>query len=380
MKKLALLLALVLLLTSFSALADVKIGDTSEEVRYLQWLLIETGWLFSKADGVFGAKTQEAVMNYQRYKGIEPTGVADDWLMEQLDHDRIRLDQEHYGPGYYQAYEGDYVPPFPTGPDVLEDGEPANWCRTMVLSGMLQRDACDEHMPLLERDWSLTQSGDPAGCAEASEMWLSEIRELCAKWIENAPAEDKLYTLSALSAWEAYFGESLAAMYATWNDPAVVEPEMNLMVKNFAGALCEIRYGNLPADPSLAYHAPARENPGGGCLYWSDGIGVDYVTACPEHAALCQREYDWVWNGASDDSYLEELGTDWEQSLLALYDQWLARCDETQAEAVLNVRANFFKALTAQDIALYSGRDAALARLLVVQYEATRLCALLNRA
>ena len=60
MKKLAMLtaFALVLLCLCPAALADVGVGDRGEEVRYLQWLLIQTGYLSGSADGAFGPKTE----------------------------------------------------------------------------------------------------------------------------------------------------------------------------------------------------------------------------------------------------------------------------------------------------------------------------------
>ncbi len=56
---------------------SMKNGDSGEAVRSLQANLIALGYLSGKADGKFGASTENAVKAFQTANGITATGVAD---------------------------------------------------------------------------------------------------------------------------------------------------------------------------------------------------------------------------------------------------------------------------------------------------------------
>ena len=73
----ALLLALVMLCAS-AASAELRRGDSGDEVYALQELLFESGWLFELPDGAFGKKTEQAVKDYENHVGLPVDGVADD--------------------------------------------------------------------------------------------------------------------------------------------------------------------------------------------------------------------------------------------------------------------------------------------------------------
>lgn len=386
MRRLALLLILALLMSWVPALADVSRGDRGEEVRYLQWLLFENGWLFEEPDGIFGGHTEEAVKTYQRAKGLEPTGRADYALMEMIDHDRMALDRENFGPDYYMAYDGDFVPPFPTGPDAGSDFSngveyqyaPPAACQTYVLRQIVWRDTCERHLALLGREYDLTVYGGASGFNEAGTLWYDEIKAMYGEWIEEAPAERKLDVLAAWTAWNAAFADQRGAMYACFNNPDLVEEELAKLLRLYAGTLCELRNSEPPADPDMDYIDGEDEVLGDHCEYWAEDMGTDYLSPCDAHAALFSREYDWTWNGASDSVALEALASEWDQALLEMYDRWLGYCDETQAEAVKYAQADFFHALTAQAKALEPYGTADIGQLRVVQLETARLCELLN--
>ncbi|MBR6187285.1 MAG: peptidoglycan-binding protein [Clostridia bacterium] len=77
MKRLIALLLVLLLLPVFAS-AELKRGDRGEEVKELQQILIELGFLEDKADGIFGKKTEKAVKALQEYWGVNTTGRLDD--------------------------------------------------------------------------------------------------------------------------------------------------------------------------------------------------------------------------------------------------------------------------------------------------------------
>lgn len=56
--------------------AVLKQGATGGEVKELQRRLKEWGYYFGEVDGVYGAKTVEAVKYFQRKNGLTPDGIA----------------------------------------------------------------------------------------------------------------------------------------------------------------------------------------------------------------------------------------------------------------------------------------------------------------
>lgn len=52
-------------------------GDKNDEVKQMQTMLVEMGYLQGTPDGSFGSKTESAVKTYQEAMGLESTGIAD---------------------------------------------------------------------------------------------------------------------------------------------------------------------------------------------------------------------------------------------------------------------------------------------------------------
>lgn len=59
-------------------------GDQGNEVRDLQKMLIETGYMQGTADGGYGEGTVRAVRAAQKWLGLMPTGIADETLIRLL--------------------------------------------------------------------------------------------------------------------------------------------------------------------------------------------------------------------------------------------------------------------------------------------------------
>lgn len=78
MKKLvSLIMVLVtLFLTPSEILALSRRGSTGTEVRNIQTRLKQWGYLNGSVDGIYGAKTEEAVKKFQRNNGLTPDGIA----------------------------------------------------------------------------------------------------------------------------------------------------------------------------------------------------------------------------------------------------------------------------------------------------------------
>ncbi len=56
---------------------ELSLDSTGEAVRQIQQRLVELGFLTSSIDGNYGPMTELAVMDFQKSKGLEETGIAD---------------------------------------------------------------------------------------------------------------------------------------------------------------------------------------------------------------------------------------------------------------------------------------------------------------
>ena len=82
MKRMIGLLLALLLLVPVCALAELRRGDSGEEVTALQQMLWDTGFIFEEPDGVFGRNTEKAVKWFQEYANLEQSGIVDDRTLD----------------------------------------------------------------------------------------------------------------------------------------------------------------------------------------------------------------------------------------------------------------------------------------------------------
>ena len=54
----------------------LKNGSRGDDVREIQEKLIALGYLDGKADGIFGPKTEGAVLAYQKDRNLDETGMV----------------------------------------------------------------------------------------------------------------------------------------------------------------------------------------------------------------------------------------------------------------------------------------------------------------
>lgn len=70
-------LLIIALFPSHSAVdALSKLGSTGSEVRQIQTKLVNWGYLNDKVDGIYGAKTRNAVIAFQKKNGLTADGIA----------------------------------------------------------------------------------------------------------------------------------------------------------------------------------------------------------------------------------------------------------------------------------------------------------------
>lgn len=80
----AIALALVLVTVTVSA-ATLSLGARGDEVKKLQQVLSEKGYDVGAIDGVYGKKTKEAVMQFQKENGLKTDGIAGPETLSKLE-------------------------------------------------------------------------------------------------------------------------------------------------------------------------------------------------------------------------------------------------------------------------------------------------------
>ena len=184
MKRIISILLVLMLLLPACALAELRRGDSGEEVRALQQMLWETGFIFEEPDGVFGKNTEKAVKWFQEYALLEQTGVVDDrtldslyacWLqiMDESDGYASGDDTDQQTPGY--GIEGDY---------------PA-YCHRYTT------DAGDEHIEMCGFHAQLAANQTLPGL----EKWTYELNDLYNAWIDLSMEKDR----AAVASSQAFF-------------------------------------------------------------------------------------------------------------------------------------------------------------------------------
>ena len=202
MKRIIGILLVLMFLFPASALADLRRGDRGEEVRQLQQMLWDTGFIFEEPDGVFGGNTEKAVKWFQEYALLEQTGVVDDRTIDSLYACWLRIMEEN---GY--AVPDDEMEPqtaafvseynsYGDGDDYGEDygdsyGDYPAYCHRYMT------DVGDEHVELCSFHAQLTANKSLPGL----EKWTYELNDLYKEWIDLSMEKDR----AAVASSQAFF-------------------------------------------------------------------------------------------------------------------------------------------------------------------------------
>ena len=235
--KLTRLLALFTLLCLLPGCSlALRCGDRSEEVKNLQQMLFETGWLFEEPDGIFGRNTENAVRNYERFAGLPADGVADEQMLEALTESWVQLMVET---GQLTAGEG-----------VLADGRYPAVCTHDVTDGVSLTEYCAVHDALHTQAQTLILSGK---AEQAVQLWLAEIKRLYGLWLDRTDGSQHAAITAARDGFLSTADAQLTAIrgfYATFQ----LEPEDNeaqlaleIQLRGHAAWLCALISGALTA-------------------------------------------------------------------------------------------------------------------------------------
>lgn len=188
MKRIICVLLVLMFLFPASALADLRRGDSGEEVRELQQMLWDTGFIFEEPDGVFGGNTEKAVKWFQEYALLKQTGVVDDRTIDSLYACWLQIMDEN---GYdvpddeMEPQTAGFVPGYnPYGDDDYSDnyGDYPTYCHRYTT------DAGDERIEMCGFHAQLAANQTLSGL----EKWTYEFNDLYNEWIdlsmENARA------------------------------------------------------------------------------------------------------------------------------------------------------------------------------------------------
>ena len=154
-------------------------GSKGEAVRSLQQMLLDLGILRDVADGVFGAKTELAVKDYQTTAGFNSDGIAWPQTLAQL-----TLDWQT-AMGYASA---------PSIPEPSETAAPRTVCGFYQdENGAAYIQHCTYHQGIIDIAATLLASADQSNSLRAQKqirtLWETELDSFYSEWLQRAPVE-----------------------------------------------------------------------------------------------------------------------------------------------------------------------------------------------
>ena len=236
------LLVLMFLFPAF-ALADLRRGDRGEEVRQLQQMLWDTGFIFEEPDGVFGGNTEKAVKWFQEYALLEQTGVADDRTIDSLyacwlqimDENGYTVPDDEMEPQTAGVAPGDNPYGDDYGEDYGEDygdsyGDYPAYCHRYTT------DSGDEHVELCGFHAQLAANQSLPGL----EKWTNELNDLYKEWIDLSMEKDR----AAVASSQAFFTLWLEQQRIVMEQQGVenVDDHIEALLRNQCVELCERVY------------------------------------------------------------------------------------------------------------------------------------------
>ena len=169
-------------------------GSKGEAVRSLQQMLLDLGILRDVADGVFGAKTELAVKDYQTTAGFNSDGIAWPQTLAQL-----TLDWQT-AMGYASA---------PSIPEPSETAAPRTVCGFYQdENGAAYIQHCTYHQGIIDIAATLLASADQSNSLRAQKqirtLWETELDSLYSEWLQRAPVEAQGAIIAAQATYMTY--------------------------------------------------------------------------------------------------------------------------------------------------------------------------------
>ena len=177
-------------------------GSKGEAVRSLQQMLLDLGILRDVADGVFGAKTELAVKDYQTTAGFNSDGIAWPQTLAQL-----TLDWQT-AMGYASA---------PSRPEPSETAAPRTVCGFYQdENGAAYIQHCTYHQGIIDIAATLLASADQSNSLRAQKqirtLWETELDSLYSEWLQRAPVEAQGAIIAAQATYMNYLAVQEAVL------------------------------------------------------------------------------------------------------------------------------------------------------------------------
>ena len=212
MRRYIALFLIALLLIPGYALAELQRGDQGDDVRELQQLLFEAGFLFELPDGIFGRATEDALKWFQEYAQLEQTGVAGD---AELDALHVCLSELNGAP---EANDGH---------DEFEGDAPSCCQRYLTEEGDEHIELCGRHA-LLDADETLP----------GHEKWEAELMALYEEWLAVSPEENHASILSSRSFFLLWLEQQRQAFEA--QEVPDMEQRLTDLLRSQCADICSI--------------------------------------------------------------------------------------------------------------------------------------------
>lgn len=216
----------LLFLVPGCALADLRRGDSGEDVTALQQMLFETGFLFALPDGRFGKATEAAVKWFQEYALLEPSGVVDDRTLDSLYACWLQITEEN---GMAEPVPDDNMEPQTAGfiPGYNVEGDYPAYCHRYTT------DEGNEHVEMCGRHAEVAMDNTLPGV----EKWTKALNELYDEWLETSLEEDR----AAVASSQAFFKLWLEQQATAFKQQSVadVDDRIEALLRNQCVDLCE---------------------------------------------------------------------------------------------------------------------------------------------
>lgn len=179
----------------------------NEDVVTLQQMLIELGYLNDKADGIFGKKTEKAVIDYQKYALLDETGIAYPQTIHEI------------AVTYDSCMENlDDPTPSPTEQPADSSEIPLYCMRYINEDGLEHVCYCEAHQLILDTYRVLSEKAENDDMrlhflTQECQSWQLEVNRLFNVLIDTANEENKPEMLSA----KAGFYMMVAGRENVWN-------------------------------------------------------------------------------------------------------------------------------------------------------------------
>ena len=206
-------------------------GSRGEAVRSLQQMLLGLGILRDVADGVFGAKTELAVKDYQTTAGFNSDGIAWPQTLAQLTLD-------------WQTAMGYVSAPSIPETEPSETAAPRTVCGFYLdENGAENIQYCVFHQGIIDIAATLLASADQSNSLRAQKqirtLWETELDSLYSEWLQRAPADGQGAIIAAQTTYMNYLALQEAVLQQQCDEETAVL-QINAELARQCALLCSM--------------------------------------------------------------------------------------------------------------------------------------------